>query len=267
MYNLFLISVLLLQGGSPKVEFFSRETKNFEIICNNKGYADRLAEDIEHIKRSIYLRWGMEDVDFNNKCMLVCVDDPKLYKELYKRDKSVYNANYRHKNKEISAIWFYMSNDWRDSVLSVKLTEACLHEYSLVKNVKFPTWMIVGISNLNGSEKHINNLLKNSYKMMETGFDHYDAESILKQKLDNENYDQWLSVQSTLLCLYLKKELKMKDILSFCRKNSLLVIREDLKFESFEEFNYQFEKYMFNLSFDLFNDKTPATYYLDIFVR
>lgn len=267
MFSLILLSAMIFQENTKKTEFFTQSTDNFEIVSNNQKLTDYLANHIEFIKQRTYQRWGMEDISFQNKCMIVCIDDKNLYSDLYKRQQNgLYKPSFKHENKKISAIWLYMETDWRDSVLPGQVTEACLHEYSLKYNVQFPTWMIRGMARLNGSEKTISSLLANSHIMMQN-FAHYDGENLLKGNIGNSDYDKWLDTESVFLCLFLKKEIKMKNIMDFCKKSPLLVVRDDLKFASFEEFNYRFEKYMFDLSLDIKDGKTPVSYYLDVFAE
>jgi hypothetical protein len=269
MYNLLAFALLFVAAdthveiGDQKVKLYSNETNNFEILSNHEGKSEYLSQHVEFMKESIFKRWGFDDIKFSRKCMVICIDNKDLYKKFFNLDKSVYRASLIHDGKDISVIWTCVDGDWRDSDLSEKLTEACLREYEIANKIKFPKWMITGISVLNGSESDIYETLMQAEDMLKD--EHCTADEILQQDVNSKNIDKWNRVQSTMLCLFLKKEFPAKDMESFCAMGPLQVVKEYYGFSSYEEFNHQFEKYVFDLSHDMKSGKTPKKYYLDIY--
>ncbi|MGG2329436.1 hypothetical protein ACE40V_24090, partial [Salmonella enterica] len=59
------------------------ETKNFIVLAINPEHRDYLGQSMEFMRRWEFDRWGMKQVDFSVKCMVLVATDKEEYKKLF----------------------------------------------------------------------------------------------------------------------------------------------------------------------------------------
>lgn len=116
------------------------ETKNFIVLAINPEHRDYLGQSMEFMRRWEFDRWGMKQVDFSVKCMVLVATDKEEYKKLFNgKDVPAVRID-REPSGKIKAltIWCWADPKFHASVLPRLLTEVCLAEFEQAYSVKFP---------------------------------------------------------------------------------------------------------------------------------
>ena len=162
-------------------------SENFTVLSLNDTQAQYLHKHLELVKVWVYSRWGLYDVPFSAECKLICVDDPDLFKKMFKidstrveirRQKSGPDSQNWEKNIEESII-FVLINDAPSHTIPVPLTEVCLAEFALKYKQNFPWWAYRGMGLLNGALDQIRSSLNDFVPAVKQNQKVYFSDGIL----------------------------------------------------------------------------------------
>lgn len=278
--NLFLFTLMVLfQSGSagssggqppttsvvPNVSWNRYETQNFEILSINKEQGVYLYQNVEYLRKWVLERWGIKSVDYSTKCKIMIAPDKETYVKLFKKDKT----GYVNDGKTIS-IWMYAEPKWHVDTLPQALTAIGIIEFERKYNTTFPLWLKEGMSVVNTSignvRSNIGDLIE-AFSKDNAWFWSKDLMSMTPEKLAKyeTKHRSWFSKESAALCLYLMKE---HGTLSFNNMLNVLTVKDadpanalkKIGFVDYEKFDQVFYKYMYSLSADVINRKTPDSY-------
>lgn len=242
-------------------------SKNFVVCSLNDTQAKFLNGNLEKVKSWGLTRWGLTDVNFANECRLICVDDPILYKKLFNLDGTKVEVRKVDGKVKMNVIFMLLA-DAPSKTVPIPVMHVALMEWEQQNNVKLPWWAVRGMSLLNGDlgsiRKNIadlqpvlkaNGQLFGSKGMMNMNEESYSKETPEKQALfDN---------QSVALCLLLRKEFGQDKFLASIKEGDPVKVLSVFGFQSHEQFDKSFIRYMTDLSNDVTEasgKKTPDSY-------
>lgn len=237
-------------------------SKNFVVCSLNDPQAKYLYKHLELVKGWIFTRWGLYDIDFSSQCKLICVEDPNVFKKLFNLDKTKVEIRRDSNNRITETVIFLLVNGPPSETVPIPLTEVCLAEFSQKFNCEFKPWANRGIACLNGTLDQIRSNIKNEDKnlgvqyVLET-----DSAKYLQLSLsEKQAFDQ----NSTLICLFLRKEFGQDKFLVFLQKNSQEkpedAVKDVLGFKDFANLDSSFKRYIKDLRGDVAKNKTPDFY-------
>lgn len=249
----------------PNVAWNRYETKNFEILSTGKDQGVYLYQNVEYLRKWVLERWGVKSVDYANKCKIMIVTDKELYIKLFKKDK----VGYVNDGKT-SAIWMYVEPKWHVDSLPQALTAIGLSEFERKYNVSFPLWLKEGMALLNTSLSNVKlNIgeLSEAFSKDSACFWSKDLLSMTPEKLAKyePKHREWFRQEAATMCLYLLKEhgpLNFSNMLTVVTTKDAdpLTFLKKIGFVDYEKFDMVFYKYMYSLSTDVLNKKTPDSY-------
>lgn len=266
MFFALILGFIVSDVPSPELKWHRFETANFEILTINKKDGEYLSKSIEPMRKWTLERWGIKSVDFSTKCKVLVVSDKDLYLKLFKKQKPLFKIE-REKGKiKNTIIWCWSDDGWHTSILPNLLTEICLQEFEQKHNAKFPLWTKRGMSVLNRNTSDIRKEFGEFNKVFANKSSIFTLPMILGMKEDKirlyePQHQELFDKQSAFLCLYLQKEKGNKKFLEFmesCMENKMSIQKID--FEKQEDFDKIYEKYMYNLSKEIEEGKTPNVY-------
>jgi hypothetical protein len=242
-------------------------SKNFVVCSLNDTQAQFLNGNLEKVKSWGLTRWGLTDVNFVNECRLICVDEAVLYKKLFGLDGTKVEVRKVDGKTKMNVI-FLLLNDAPSKTLPTPVMHVALMEWEQQNNVKLPWWAVRGMSLLNGDlgsiRKNIADLqptLKaNGQLFGSKGLMNMNEESYLKETPEKRAlFDN----QSVALCLLLRKEFGQDKFLASIKEGDPLKGLGVFGFQSYEQFDKSFIRYMIDLSNDVTEvnkKKTPDSY-------
>jgi len=184
------------------------ETPNFEVLAINRHQAIGLLNRCEPLKTWAQRRWGLQDVVYNRKCMVLCVPTQEIFKKWFRRPdvdpKVAKSKNVDGSDREVYAIWLAGEQGYLENKLPEKIGRVNLLNYEATYNISIGHWAHVGMSALNNHVNEVRRLLgsldpKDSYK----------SKAVFKQttqrvmgRLNNQEY----RARAAVLCLMLRKQ-------------------------------------------------------------
>jgi hypothetical protein len=241
------------------------KAKNFTIISIDPGQGKYLETNIENMKEWSLTRWGLKNIDFSAECRVLCVPTRDLMQKLFRIDRSYAEIRRDGSGKiQLSCLWLVLDGVPAEVIPSA-LTMICLAEYEQTTGVKFGFWAHRGISLLNGNLPRIRSNLaainrpiqENVRLHFSTAFQVTEDQYKSKPQADQVLFDE----ESAMLCLFLRKEFGQNNFnwfLSTQEKEKDLT--QVFGFRNFDEFDATFKRYMFHLSSDVKEGKTPDAY-------
>lgn len=229
-------------------------TDNFEIVSIDKDQGKNIKDKSEEIRSWIYKKWGLQNVAFTNKCIVVCVKDKETFKKWFKKDdiepKLTKSKNLDGTDREVYAIW--VCGETMGSNLREKISRVCLLNYEKTYNIKLPSWSHVGISFLN-----------NDIQVVKTGLQSIDEKTsnLAQIKLDQCTPEE--KYNAACFCLFLRKQHNGdKKFISFLEAynasgsdvNSIVSV---YGWKSGDEMAASYVAYRANLVYDLKSGRTP----------
>lgn len=243
------------------------ETPNFEIVALNSEHAMQVQNYAEDLKSWIYNRWGLHDIPFDKKCMIVCVPSQEMFVEFFRKPdvdpKVATSKNPDGSDRQVYGIWIAASSDnrWLTASLPEKLGRVCLLNYESTYKLKFENWFYVGSSALNNDPGAILTVLAGQPQNI--GIDQLFSS---EPTASSEAY----RYHAMVLCLMLRKEFgiaKLKQFLLSSNKDLNTRFREVYGFADAASFGISYNAYVKNLHHDIHNNRTPVTYLTWFFIR
>jgi len=242
---------------------------NFTVLSLNDAQAQYLHKHLELVKVWVFSRWGLYDVPFSAECQLICVDDPELFKKMFKIDSTRVEIHRAPDGSIDRAIIFVLINDAPSHTIPVPLTEVCLAEFAQRYEQDFPWWAYRGMGLMNGALDQIRSSLNEFAPVVEQNENVYFSEGLLNMtkteymRLDDDKkrlFDQCAMV----FCLMIRQEFGENNFHHFLNK-SVSVSGNDalidvLGFEDNEDFDRTFRRYMVDLARDITAGDTPDSY-------
>ena len=263
-------SLLATSGNVPKeIEglVWNRWTsKNFVVLAINNEYAKYLNEHLELVKTWTLTRWGLFDVDYSVQCKFICVDDPILFEKLFKLKKTKVEVRRDNQGRIKETVIFLLTNDAPSQTVPSPVTEMSLAEFGQRYNAKFNWCTYRGMSLLNGSLDQIRTHISNIKKPMETDQPIFFGKSLLE--VTKEQYQKFTDEKkilfdsgSLLFCLMIRKEFGQDKFHHIMKDpNSEKALKIWLDFNSYNEFDPVFKRYITDLLRDISDNKTPNRY-------
>lgn len=253
-------------------------SENFTVLSLNDTQAQYLHRHLELVKVWVFSRWGLYDVPFTAECRLICVDDPELFKKMFKidetrveirREKNPTGPHTNSVHKIDKSVIFILINDNPSHTIPVPLTEVCLAEFALrYEQSEFSWWAVRGMSLLNGSLDQIRLSLKEFAPVVEQSQRVYFSDGLFEMNkqtymaLDDDKkriYDNCAMV----FCLMLRQEFGQKSFHLFLKGSvdgSDNEVVDILGFDGNDDFDRTFRRYMIDLIRDIKTNKTPDSY-------
>lgn len=252
------IPLQTLQQATPSLEGrqWNRYTTDngIVIISLDNGQGKYLSRELDAINDWIYGRWGLPSVNWSKSCMIICVEDPQIYKLLFGMSNSKVEIE---KDKNVI---FFLLDDKPSKTLPPMLTEVCLVEFENKYNVKFDWWIRRGMAMLNGDVADIRADIAN---FKEKEFTATDLLLTTKQDYDKMNDKRkWsFDTEAMMLCLMFVKEMGKNRFVHFLKtaseSNSKISVQTVYGFQSFDDFNQKFSTYIDDLTGDVSGLRKP----------
>lgn len=243
-------------------------SKNFVVLALHDGYAQYLNKHLESVKTWTVARWGLSDAQFSSPCKIICVDDPILFDKLFKLKKTRVEIRRDDAGQIKETIIFLLADTLPSHSVPIPLTEVCLAEFSQTYNTKFGWWSQRGMSLLNGSLDQIREQIASIKKPFDANTPLYFSKSLFS--LSREEYYKLPDQQkklfdsaAVLFCLLARKEFgqeKFHYLIKEIPLNPEAALAKVTGFASYDDFDKTFKRYMFDLSNDIINNKTPDRY-------
>lgn len=241
------------------------ETANFEILSIDKTQGDYLVTNIEQLKSWICLRWGFKDVNFNSKCRVVCIPTKALFVKLFGSQDSCYRVDDKQ-----AVVWLSLEDShWKTSIVPKLLTEICLQNIERQTGRKFPLWVHSGTAMLDIDLPQIRQNLGNINYIYTKDLKVSWSKEIFTMTPDTLNKQNsvvkvWFDPECAALCLMLVKEFGLQKFNQFIASSDPeIALQTVYGFKSYDDFNLNFKKYMYNLSCDIIGQgqKIPPNVY------
>lgn len=240
-------------------------TKNFTILSLDKTQGLYVFENVEKIKTWIFARWGLQDVDFSSECRILVVPNFEIMKKLFRVDGSRVESRKENGKIKMHVMWLVFDKNPTECMPSA-MTMVCLSELEQQNDISLPFWVRRGISILNLSTPQIKSvfsymhesiLKKETFNKSEIIFRMTREEFIQLDTKSQRMYDS----QAATLCLFFRKEFGQYNFLKFIFKSSNEKnLKSIIGFNSFNEFDQTFKRYMYYLSQDIVSGRVPKEY-------
>lgn len=231
--------------GSPDKE------RNFEILSLDKKEGISLYQNVEKIRSWIFTRWSLSDINFNKRCMIICVPTKELYVKLFSTDKRLVKEN---------VIWYYVDSDSWMRDLCPYISQVCYREIEQKYNIKFDYWAIEGMCALNGSAKNIKSSLRELGESFSDDEPCYWSEQILNTTANDSQNVELFNKESMALCLFFVKERSKKGFLTLATNKDKLASLKNLGFKTYETLDSYFNTYVQVLGADINSKKFSDSY-------
>jgi len=242
------------------------ETKNFYIISADYGQGAYLASNIEAMKTWIFNRWGIPDIDFKIPCKISCVPTQDLMEKICGLKGSFGEVRKDDSGKITeSLLWVVLDVKPAESIPPA-LTLICLKEFEQQANVKFGFWAHRGMAQMNATGPQIRERLAslNPYlsKDQKIYFSNYLLTITEKEwATQSDEHRHLFDAEALALCLLLRKEYGQKNFVEFLKSDERESdVQSIFGYQNFNEFDATFKRYMFDLSKDVIDHRTPNSY-------
>jgi hypothetical protein len=241
-------------------------TDNFTILSLKNEQGKWLSENLEKIKKLSLTRWGFEDLNFSKECRIFCVPSKELLKELFNADESKFEIIKKDDEIQMTTIWIVLDDPNPLKILPNYISKACFAELELQKKIKLPQWFKLGASKLNCSVTEIEKDLKFCFSI--DAKDRLSSEKIFTtNEFKSKGEIILFEKQSSLMCLFLRKEFGEAKLQGFLRLSSKNKVEDVFKmiygFDSFSDFDLSYGRFNKDLKIAL-NKKLVPNYYLTI---
>jgi len=243
-------------------------SKNFVVLAINDSYAKYLNEHLEMVKTWTLARWGLFDIDFSCQCKFICVDDPVLFEKLFKIKKTKVEIRRDGQGRIKETVIFLLADNSPSHSVPTPLTDVCLAEFAHKYNENFAWWTYRGMSLLNGPLDNISRSVVEIKEPIKTNSPMYFSKGLLNLtkeeyiKLSEDQKDLFDS-SAVIFCLMIRKEFGQEKF-HHVMKDSIDDPESSLKkwtgFDSYDNFDRTFKRYMIDLSNDIVAKKTPDSY-------
>lgn len=227
---------------------------NFVVCATNDQQARFLNSHLEQVKEWALARWGLEDVKFSAECILLCVDDPAIFKKFFNIDSTKVEVRRDTNGKINRSVIFLLGNKVPSETIPVPLMDVCLSEFEQAKNVKFGFWAHRGMSELNGSLPSIRQAMGDLAPLLAQNQPMFFSKALLTAT--PEQYEalgsqkRIFDMNATALCLMLRKEFgqdKFHQFLAF-GGNYEAGLKQVYGFQGFDHFDQAFKRFMIDVA-------------------
>lgn len=243
-------------------------TQNFVILSIDDNQGKWLADNLEKIKTWCLTRWGFPDIKFSKECRIMCVPNRPLMKKLFNLTESNYEVRRKDGKLEISVLWLIL-DDKPNKTLPNELTAVCLAEFEAQYNIKLGYYIHRGMSSLNLPPETIRQQIFSLGNEANKGEAVFAADKIFTLAEEDflklkTNEQQMFIRQAAALCLMLRKEFGEAKMQGFFRLSVRNKQEDVLKllygFRDYQHFDKSYQRYLRDLTNDIFNNKTPDSY-------
>lgn len=241
-------------------------SKNFVVCSINDTQAQFLNGNLEKVKSWGLTRWGLTDVNFAGECRLICVDDPVLYKKLFGLENTKLEVRQPASGggKKLTVI-FMLINDSPAKIVPIPITQVALMEWEQQNNLKLPWWAIRGMCLLNGDLGSIRKNVADLQPTLRANGQLYGSKGLMNMTEDGywkETTDrrQLFDNQAVAMCLLLRKEFGQDKYLACLKEGDPIKGLGVFGFQSHEQFDKSYIRYMTDLSNEVIGQKTPDNY-------
>lgn len=242
---------------------------NFVVLSLHDVQAQYLHQHLEAVKVWAYSRWGFYDIDFSAECKLICVDDPAIFEKMFGLTKTKVEIRRDANGKITQSVIFLLINDAPSHTVPTPLTEVCLAEFSQKYDANFNWWTYRGMALLNGALDQIERNLSEFVPIIESNQPIFFSEGLFKMTKEQymalpQDKQRLYDNCAMLFCLMLRKEFGQDKFHWFLKKSSEVgpesALKEVLGFQSLDDFNRTFKRYIIDLMRDIRDKKTPPSY-------
>jgi hypothetical protein len=265
-------SSFIKAGNVPKeiegLQWNRWTSKNFVVLALNDNYAKYLNDHLELVKTWTLARWGLFDVDFSVPCKFICVDDPVLFEKLFKLKKTKVEVRRDEQGRIKETVIFLLADNSPSHSVPTPLTEVTLAEFGQKYNANFGHWTYRGMSLLNGPLDKIRQQISGMKTSVNADAPIYFSKGLLemtKEKYAALPEDQKESFDSAavIFCLMIRKEFGQEKF-HHMMQDAITEPENGLKkwsgFESYDDFDKTFKRYLIDLSREVAEKKTPDRY-------
>ena len=264
----------ILPAGKPPGEDLNNskwlvfQQGRFSIISLDDRQGEWIAANIEEMKTWCLTRWGLPTFEFSNECRIHCVPNKSMLKKYFNLDEGYVEIRRKDSEIEISAIWLAF-DDNPGRLIPPYLTSVCLAEFEEKHQIRLGWWFKRGLTGLNSSLFDIRSRLSFLSGKVEKDEPMFMAEKIFL--VTEQQYDEFspekrklFDAEAMYLCLLLRKEfgqVKMHSFVKLCdQQQPHQALKAIYRFDSYQEFDASFMRYIRDLSSDIIKSKTPDSY-------
>lgn len=254
-----------------KGKVWNRWTSDNFVVCSiNNDQAKYLNANLEKIKNWVYTRWGLPDVKFTAECRILCVDDKELFKKLFGLEESKVEVRRDANGKIKLSVIYLLLNEKPAKTLPLVLTEVCLSEFEQQNQTKFGWWAHRGMSKLDGTLEEIRLNLTNLKPILAQDQPIFFTKGLMtmtEQEYQQQSVNNRLVYDQCAVCLtlLLRKEYGQDKFLECLRdtavgKKTEPALSRIYMYDNFSSLDSTFKTYMFDLTTDIINRRTPDSY-------
>ncbi len=239
-------------------------SKNFVVLALDDSYAVYLNKHLELAKTWTLARWGLLDVDYSVQCKVICVDDPVVFNKLFRLNATKVEIRRDSQGKITETVIFLLANQQPSYSIPSPLTEVSLAEFGQKYNTNFGWWTYRGMCGLNGSLNQIKTTI-NLKKQIESNDPLYFSKGLFAMTKDDylklsDAQKKLYDASAIAFCLLIRKEFGQEKFHNMMKLGNETNLAKITGFNSYDEFDRVFKRYVIDLSNDINSQKTPDTY-------
>lgn len=244
-------------------------SKNFVVCSLDDTQAQYLHKHLELVKGWALSRWGMYDIDYSVPCKLICVGDRDLYKKLFNLKETKVEVRYDVNGKISENIIFLLIDGPPSATVPIPVAEVSLSEFAQKYNANFGLWTFKGMSRLNGTLGQIRERISTLKSVIDKDEPLYFSKSLMEMTPKqfntlSEDKKRLYENCSLMMCLMIRKEMGQDTYLKLLKRTTEVspeeAIKDTLGFESYDEFDGSFKRFLVDLTAEVHSGKTPDSY-------
>lgn len=242
-------------------KWYRFETENFEILSIDWKQGAAIKKDVEELRQWTQRRWGLKDVRYTRKCMILCVPSQDIYKKWFRRDdvdpKIAKSKNRDGSGRDVYGIWIAGEPGFMINRLPEKVGWVNLLNYESSFNIKLPHWLHVGMSVLNNDVNTIRRIIGS---LDPNGT--YSSRDVFQKTVPSGLDSRQYRARAAALCLLLRKQQfggsKFVEFMSTInRSGNVEQALSVYGWRSGQDFDRSYNVYVRNLSYDIGIRRTP----------
>lgn len=249
-------------GVSPVVDDASKiawnrwTTENFQIHAIDKTQGELLFRDIEQIKKWTLTRWGFPDEKFLNETRIFCAADTESMRKLFN-----IASSYAEVRGDVNYIWLVLDKPVAE-VVPPAITIIAMGDLEKRYRFKMKYFAQRGLPLLNSTIPQIKKDFALVFTHLSGDNPAYFSEALITatedswKKLSPEK-KQLFDIEAAILCLMIRKEYGERKFHDFVYFEDTMKV---LEFKDFESLDSSYIRYVYYLSQQVSQNKTPDDY-------
>jgi hypothetical protein len=235
-------------------------TKNFEILSIDRTQGVWQAQYVEPLKSWTQKRWGLANIPYDKKCLIICVPQQQLFEKWF-RQKQIEPLPTQTKDidgtaRQVYAVWIAADPGFLTTKLPEQVGLVNLMNYENAFTVHLPKWMHVGMAALNNDPQAIRSMIGALDPNKS-----YDAKLVFEDANAKALTPADYRAQAAAACLLLRKQHEgATQFVKYLEANNKSNSEQALAvygWHGYGDFNRHFSAYVRNLAYDIRANRTP----------